>query len=266
MKSLRTLMLCAATLVLLAGCIPSQQELAMSRDLEEMKRRLAATERELATQQTDRVGQTRQRLDDLTQQQAKTQADLDNLRLELQSIHGRFADLDQQRNELQEELALVRDDLGLRISALEENPPPVSGNTAPVAQTPTAGATQPEAIYLQAVDAIRKQKNYAEGRKQLEGFLQKNPDHSLAPNAAYWIGESYAGEKEYEKAILQFEDVIQKYGDHPKAAAAYLKQGLTFDQLGDRQSARAILEKLVKSFPLSGEAGIAKDRLKAWGK
>jgi tol-pal system protein YbgF len=264
MKSIKTVVLFSALLALLAGCIPSQQELAMSRDLEEMKRRLAATERAQAAQQTNRVGETRQRLDALTEQQAKTQADLDNLRLELQSIQGRFADLDQQRNELQEELALVRDDLGLRISALEGQPATAGTPPATATQAPPA-PNQPEALYLQAVDMIRKQKNYAEGRKQLEAFLKENPSHSLAPNAAYWIGESYAGEKDYEKAILQFEEVIRQYGDHPKAAAAYLKQALTFDQLGDRQSARAIMDKLIKSFPLSEQADIARQRLKAWG-
>lgn len=266
MKNLKFIMLFLAVLTLLPGCIASQQELAMSRDLAEMKRRLAATERELATQQSDRVGQTRQRLDTLTQQQAKTQADLDNLRLELQSINGRFADIDQQRNELQEELALVRDDLGLRISALGEQSRAAATGATGATQIPEASATQPETLYLQAVDTIRKQKQYANGRKQLESFLQKSPKHALAPNAAYWIGESYLGEKEYEKAILQFEEVIRTYGEHPKAAAAYLKQALTFEQLGDRKSARSILEKLTKSFPLSEEAQTAKERLKVWGK
>lgn len=265
MKNVKTALLLIALLTLLPGCIASQQELAMGRDLAEMKRRLAAAERELATQQSDRVGQTRQRLDTLTQQQAKTQADLDNLRLELQSINGRFADIDQQRAELQEELALVRDDLALRISAMEQQPSAASATTG-ATQVQAATATQPETVYLQAVDTIRKQKQYANGRKQLEGFLQKNPKHALAPNAAYWIGESYLGEKEYEKAILAFEEVIQTYGEHPKAAAAYLKQGLTFEQLGDRKSAIAILEKLTKSFPLSEEAQTAKQRLKSWGK
>jgi tol-pal system protein YbgF len=265
MKNAKTVFLLLALLTLLPGCIATQQELAMSRDLEEMKRRLAAAEREIAAQQTDRVGQTRQRLDSLTQQQAKAQADLDNLRLELQNVNGRFADIDQQRNELQEELALVRDDLGLRISALEQKPSSVASTTG-ATQTPATTATQPETVYLQAVDMIRKQKQYANGRKQLEDFLKKNPKHSLAPNAAFWIGESYLGEKEYEKAILQFEEVIQTYGEHPKAAAAYLKQGLTFEQLGDRNSARTILEKLIKNFPLSEEAQTAKQRLKSLGK
>jgi tol-pal system protein YbgF len=266
MKNVKTVVLFLALQAMLTGCLASQQELAMSRDLTEMKRRLAATERDLASLQSDRVGQTRQRLDTLTQQQAKTQADLDNLRLELQSISGRFSDLDRQRNESQEELALIRDDLGLRINALETQLSAGTTRTAPATQAAAATPTQPETIYLQAVDLIRKQQQYANGRKQLESFLQKNPSHALAPNAAYWIGESYLGEKEYEKAILQFEEVIRRYGDHPKAASAYLKQALTFEQLGDRQSARAILEKLAKSFPLSDEAATAKQRLKSLGK
>lgn len=264
MKPVKFIMLSAALLTLLAGCIPSQQELAMSRDLEEMKRRLAATERQLAAQQTERTGTTRQRLDELTQKQAATRADLDNLRLELQSFNGRFADLEQRRNELQEELSLVRDDLGMRLNALEEGtstPSPRPGS----AQKPGPQAEQPETLYLQGVDLIRKQHQFAEGRKQMENFLQKYPQNNLAANAAYWVGESYVGEKDYEKAILQFEDVIQTYGDHPKVAAAYLKQALTFDMIGDRQSARTIMEKLVKSFPLSDETRIAKERLQTWG-
>ncbi len=82
----------------------------------------------------------------------------------------------------------------------------------------------------------------------------------------YWIGESYYGEKKYENAILQFQDVIQKYKDHPKVAAALLKQGFAFAMLGDTKNAKVILQRLVDTFPLSDEAKKAKERLLEWGK
>jgi tol-pal system protein YbgF len=123
-------------------------------------------------------------------------------------------------------------------------------------------AETPEDLYRQAVEMVQKQGRYAEGRKLLQQFLDKNPKHSLAVNASYWIGEAYYGEKKYENAILQFQDVIQKYGDHPKVASALFKQGVTFQTLGDNQSAKTILQKLVDSFPLSEEAKAAKERLK----
>jgi len=98
----------------------------------------------------------------------------------------------------------------------------------------------------------------------MASFLQRYPDHPLAINAAYWIGEAYYAEKNYEKAILQFEDVIQKYGEHPKVAAALLKQGLAFEALGDRDSARLLLERTVERFPETQEANKAETIMRDW--
>ncbi len=260
MRTLKTALISIAVLGTLAGCIPSQTQLAMERDLEEMKRRLAATERNLASQQNSRTDETRERLEALSIRQAELQAGLDALRLENQSVNGRMEDLGRAQTELREELALVRDDLGLRISALEDRTSASSANSAPAARTEPIET--PEDLYRRGVDLVQKQGRYAEGRKALQQFLANNQKHSLAVNANYWIGEAYFGEKKYENAILQFQDVIQKYGDHPKVASALYKQGITFETLGDKQSARTILQKLIESFPLSEEARLAKERLK----
>ena len=247
-----------ALVALLAGCIPTQRQLTMERDLEEMKRRLAASERALASQQNRRGDETSNRLEALGRRQAELQANLDAMRLEQQALNGRLADLSQADNELRDELSLVRDDLGLKISAIEDQ------LTKPEAkpQTQTAPvAESPEDLYRRAVAMIRNDERYGEGRELLQRFLQQQPQHSLAVNASYWIGEAYYGEKKYENAILQFQDVIDKHSDHPKAASAQLKQGITFQTLGDNQSAKAIFNKLVDTFPLSAEAKEAKRRL-----
>ncbi len=243
---------------LIGGCIPTQRQLTMERDLEEMKRRLAASERTLASQQHQRTDETRDRLDAISRSQAELQANLDALRLEQQAFNGRLADLSQADNELRDELSLVRDDLGLKISTIEEQLAKPSAAKPDVA--PTATAESPEDLYRRAVGMIRSEQRYADGR-DLQRFLQQHPQHSLRVNASYWIGEAYYGEKNYESAILQFQDVIEKHGDHPKAAAAQLKQGITFQTLGDNQSAKAIFHKLVETFPLSSEAKEAKKRL-----
>jgi tol-pal system protein YbgF len=222
-----------------------------------MKRRLATAERSLATQQNSRTSETRERLEALNRNQAELQAGLDALRLENQTLNGRFEDLSRSQKESRDELALVRDDLGLKISALEDR---LKGSSSVPARQQTVET--PEDQYRRAIDLVQSKKNYVEGRKLLQQFVDQNPKHSLAVNASYWIGEAYFGEKKYENAILQFQDVIQKYGDHPKVAAALLKQGVTFQTLGDKQSAKAILQKLVNSFPLSDEAKTAKEQLK----
>jgi tol-pal system protein YbgF len=254
---LKTALLTFALLGTVAGCIPTQSQMAIERDLEEMKRRLATAERSLATQQNSRTSETRERLEALNRNQAELQAGLDALRLENQTLNGRFEDLSRSQKESRDELALVRDDLGLKISALEDR---LKGSSSVPAKQQTVET--PEDQYRRAIDLVQSKKNYIEGRKLLQQFVDQNPKHSLAVNASYWIGEAYFGEKKYENAILQFQDVIQKYGDHPKVAAALLKQGVTFQTLGDKQSAKAILQKLVNSFPLSDEAKTAKEQLK----
>jgi tol-pal system protein YbgF len=247
--------------MLLAGCIPTQRELRMERDLEEMKRRLAETERSMAAQRIDRTGEVRDRTDALARNQADLQAALDALRVEIQGTGGRFEDLTRQNHAMRDELSLVRDDLGLRLSALETR---VGNLEQSAAARPAQPAASPASSYDRGLEMIQKRGEFAQGRDLLDDFLRNNPQHPMAVNAMYWIGEAYYGEKKFENAILQFQDVIQKYGEHPKVAAALLKQGLAFHALGDLGNARTILQRVIDTFPLSEEAKKARERLTEW--
>jgi tol-pal system protein YbgF len=253
---------CLLVLLLAApGCLPSQSELRMERDLEEMKRRLADTER---AQRQDRSADLRERLDQLTRSQADQQATLDALRVEMQSFSGRIEDQGRQRQTLRDELSLVRDDLGLKVSALEDRLTKLEQRPvpAPVAAQPMAA----EALYERGLAMIQKGGQFAQGRELLQEFLAQHPKSPLAVNAMYWIGEAYYGEKKFESAILQFQDVVQQYSEHPKVAAALLKQGMAFHALGDVKNGRVILQKLIETFPLADEAKKAKERLAEWQK
>ncbi len=254
-------------LLLLTGCLPpSQAQLKMEMDLEEMKRRLA----KLEVQQADSItagsatGEAQQR------QVAELVAGLDNLRVEIQSVNGRLDDLGQGNQQLNDELELIKDDLGLQLGSMTErldqleqaavsaSAAAATGKTvAPPAPAPAPVETA-EQLYQRALDLIRKESQFAEGRKLLEEFGQKYPEHELFPNALYWAGEAYYGEKNYEMAILQLQDVISKFPKHSKTPAAMLKQGLAFNALGDVQNARTTMQKLIDDFPDSEQVAAAK--------
>lgn len=260
--------LALALLSLAAGCIPSQRELQMERDLTEMKRRLAETERGVAT--VKQGGETKTTLDNLARQQAELQAGIDTMRVEMQSFSGRFEDVGRERGGVRDELKLIRDDLGLKLTALEDRVSKLEAGMqgmAPTGGAVVAGAAAapaaetPQAVYERGLDLIQRQGDMAKGREVMQDFLKKYPQDPLAVNAMYWIGETYYGEKKYENAILQFQDVIQKYGDHPKVASALYKQGLSFHALGDNKNAKVILKKVVDTFPLAEEAKKAKEKL-----
>ncbi|MBP2689317.1 MAG: lipoprotein [Deltaproteobacteria bacterium] len=90
----------------------------------------------------------------------------------------------------------------------------------------------------------------------------KYPNHKLVPNALYWKGEAYFAEKDYENAILTFQDVVDKYPRGDKAPDAMYKQGLSFLALKDSTNARIILDLVPKKYPKSKAAELAKKKLK----
>lgn len=260
-------------LLVSAGCLPpTQNQLRTDMDLEEMKRRLAKVEQGNAQILQGGGGPSRQQMETLSRQLAEQQSGLDTLRVDFQSINGRLDDLARDNQQRGDDFGLVRDDLGMQVSAMEnrmaaleqelETLRNAAKQAPPATPTQVVSSTEgPELLYKQALDKIRNQQQYAAGRKQLGVFLKKYPKHDLNVNAMYWIGEALYGEKEYERAILQFQDVIQQYGDHPKAAAAMFKQALAFKSLGDNQNAKTTFQKLINSFPLAPEAGKAKQQI-----
>jgi tol-pal system protein YbgF len=99
-------------------------------------------------------------------------------------------------------------------------------------------------------------------RIQFENFINTFPKSSYAGNARFWIADSYYVEKWYEKAILEYQKVLEQYPDSNKVAAARLKQGYAFAELGEKANARLILNELVTRYPDSREATFAREKLK----
>jgi tol-pal system protein YbgF len=93
-------------------------------------------------------------------------------------------------------------------------------------------------------------------------LLREHPESSLAGNSQYWLGETFYAQRQFEAAIVAFDEVIQKYGDNAKVAASILKQGYAFDALDDSRNARFFLEQVQRRFPDSEEAKQAEAKLK----
>jgi tol-pal system protein YbgF len=105
------------------------------------------------------------------------------------------------------------------------------------------------------------QENFETARDAFEKFLEMYPDSDKADNARFWIGEVYFNEEWYEKAILEYQKVIDNYPQGNKVAAAYLKQGIAFQELGETGNAKLVLKELVRKFPESNEANIARQTI-----
>ena len=130
----------------------------------------------------------------------------------------------------------------------------------------TEGQTQTvvkseQGLYQQAKQLLDTGKT-GDARSEFEEFIKLYPGSANADNARFWIADSYYRDKWYEKAILEYQKVIEKYPKGNKVPAALLKQGFAFSNLGEKANARLLLKELIKKYPSSHEAKIAEDKLK----
>lgn len=119
----------------------------------------------------------------------------------------------------------------------------------------------PEKLYAKAKKLFDKGE-YEDARELFRSFLKQYPKSKKAGNAQFWLGEIYYHEKWYEKAILEYQKVIENYPEGDKTPGALLKQGFAFLNLDDEANARLILKELIRKFPDSKEANVAKNKLK----
>ena len=119
-------------------------------------------------------------------------------------------------------------------------------------------------VYRSAKEAYDKG-DFNTAREEFQKLLKEFPKSENADNAQFWIGEIYYREKYYERAILEYQTVIEKYPNGNKVTASLLKQGFAFFNLGDKSNARLILSELIKKYPKSNEAKIAERKLKGIG-
>jgi tol-pal system protein YbgF len=115
--------------------------------------------------------------------------------------------------------------------------------------------------YVAAKQAF-DQGDFEAARSDFESIIKDFPKSEHADNAQFWVGEIYYREKWYEKAILEYQKVIENYPKGNKVPASLLKQGFAFISLGDKANAKLILKELGRKYPESNEGKIALQKLK----
>ena len=134
------------------------------------------------------------------------------------------------------------------------------------AQPPSTGVAETKKLsdadlYTSSKQAF-DQGDFEAARKGFHKIITDFPTSENADNAQFWIGEIYYREKWYEKAILEYQKVIENYPKGNKVPASLLKQGFAFLSLGDKANARLILNELAKKYPDTNEGKIAVQKLK----
>ncbi|MBS3958630.1 MAG: tol-pal system protein YbgF [Xanthomonadaceae bacterium] len=131
---------------------------------------------------------------------------------------------------------------------------------APLPGPPAAPMTERE-LYDSAFQALREGE-YAEASRRFQAYLEAFPNGQLAPNAWYWLGESYYVTQNYAVALQAFQSLLQAFPDSNKAADALLKAGYSQFELGRSAEGESTLREVIARFPGSDAARLAQSRLR----
>jgi tol-pal system protein YbgF len=209
---------------------------------------------------------------------ADTQLAVDNLRRQLDSMRitmseeGRRGPGSASARDLERRLA------ELERRALTAGGIPTDGGLAvpPVAPQATPGtpaaaiawrvdeslATAADPNFRAALDLYR-QSQYEKAALKFRDFIRTAPKSDLADNAQYWIGECYYAQRDYNRAIMELNEVLTRYARGDRVPAALLALATAFADSGDTIDAKLILQKLISEHSATEEAGVGRRRLQS---
>jgi tol-pal system protein YbgF len=96
-------------------------------------------------------------------------------------------------------------------------------------------------------------------------FLRVYPAHERAPDALFYVGETFGGESP-DSAAAVYQQVVKAYPSSPRAPSALYKLGLLAEQQGNKAAARTYYGRVVSAYGRSEEANLARDKLQRLGR
>ncbi len=183
---------------------------------------------------------------------------IDQLTLELQKI---AADLAAARTAQAPPAVTAESDSKSMQQAPDKRPSEPKPQPVPAQPAPPPPTISPQEAYSMAYNDYLKG-NYDLAIESFKLYRAQFPGSPLADNALYWIGECRYSQRKFEEAVDAFDELILTYPQGDKAAAAHLKKGLAFVELGKKPEALAALKILVAKYPLEEESKIAQEKIK----
>lgn len=188
-------------------------------------------------------GDLRRQLDDMERQLVQIQELLGQSQIALRGLR--------ERTESRE--------WGVTPPAGAEPSPADSGRTA----APEAAGGEPggdaRALYAAAIEQFRRGA-FGTARSGFQEFLVEYPADDLAPDAQYYLAETFREEGDVGRAIREYNRVVELYPNSQTAPTALYKAGLLHEEQGNRDTACQYFQRVLAGYPRSDEARLARNQ------
>jgi tol-pal system protein YbgF len=188
---------------------------------------------------------------------------VNTVREKLDDNNVRVSQLGQELPAIRSGLQMIATQLNTLVGLLQPAVNPLDPNAPPGTAPGSLGVQLPDsptALFQAAMG------DYASNRLPLaiDGWTQyvtQYPDSPRAAEAQFFIGEAYFADKKFKEAIEAYGKVITNYKGDERVPDAYYQQGLSYLQLNQRAAANKVFNQLIKEFPDSASATLARQKL-----
>lgn len=200
----------------------------------------------------DSVAAGREALKNLDVRLSNDMTDLQRQLLQVQELTGQS----------QQRLTQLKAQIDQRAEQAE-----VSGPSRPAAPGDT-GARGPTTPVVPTADQMYRSARDQHGRGALatarmayQEVLKTYPADPRVPDVLFYIGETFASEAP-DSAVAYYSQVIARFRTSPRAPTALYRLGRVEEARRNPAAARGYYDRLIRDYPASDDADLARDRLK----
>jgi len=283
LRRVRTLSLAVCLVAILAtGCVTPQDIEGLNAQLADIQRQVlqiqkqAPSKEEVSSQVSNLGASVGRQMESLLKTEADMQVKLQDLSSQIDELQAKLEDTNYRLAQLSQQIAATNQELKSFRSVPPAVPegtiggdpqqpvqPPPQNPGAPRGSVGNTGA-DPQTLYNSAYNDYLKG-SYDLAMREFQEYLANFPTTELADNATYWIGECFYRQRRFRQAVEQFDTVLERYSRSDKVAAATLKKGYALLELGERSQGVVQLRHVIKQYPNSDEANLARQRLREIG-
>jgi len=273
MKSNRILTLALSAAFMLTTFTPA---FAVNRDIVQLQTQVDQLQQAMTQMKQsfdERMGVMKSMMEQNSVIANKVSAAIDNLQSSINKQQtDRAAQVDQISGQIQA-LNDTMDELKVRLAKLSKQFEDMQAAQQSMAAQQTeaqqkaqqmASAPPPDVLYNNALRDYNGGNNDL-ATQEFNDYIKYYPDTDLAGNADFYLAEIEFKAGDYQKAIANYDLVVQNFPGGNKAAAAQLKKGFALLELGKKDEGEQELKRVIQRYPRTNEAMQARDRLRKVG-
>jgi tol-pal system protein YbgF len=237
--------------------VPLLGACATKRDVRDLRDEMAAMRAAQDSAFREAQRENRALLDSIADQNARLRGDLANRFLQ---VDRQLVQIQELTGQGQQRLQELREQINARAQQdAARQAEAASSAGSDTTSSSGSGATADE-LYTTSMASLRRG-SLQTARAGFQEFLRAYPGHRQAPDALFYVGETYNEGKDVQNALQSYAQVVQRYPTSARAPTALYRAGTIEAGRGNRAEARTLFNRVVQSYARSPEATLARDQL-----